>query len=112
MLFRIFLIGKTIRDIKSNPSKFAGEEARGAIIGIFILPIIIVLLGLIFLFVLGFTNVFGGPYGFFKVVFFIGLFTSFIFGLIIKRLLSFVGNTTIKVTSEVVENIKITESKK
>lgn len=111
MLFKIFFIGKTIRDIKSNPSKFASEEARGAILGIFILPIMLVILGLAVLFILGFTNFFGGPYLFFKIVFFFGLFTSLIFGFIIRKLMSLVGHTTKNVVSKTVETIKIIENK-
>lgn len=111
MLFKIFFIGKTIREIRSNPSRFASEEARGALIGLLIIPIIIVVLGLGFLFVLGFTNLIGGPYLFFKIIFFIGLFTSFIFGFIIKKLISFALRTTSKVVDSTVENIKIIENK-
>ena len=105
MLFKIFFIGKTIREIKQNPGNFAGEEARDAIIGILLIPLIIVILGLAFIFALGFTGFLGGPYLFFKIVFVLGLFTSCILGLIIYKLTSALRNTTKKVVNKTVETV-------
>jgi len=105
MLMKIFFIGKAIKEAKENPSGFASSQTKEAIWGIFILPIIILLLGLVFLFVLSFTNLLGGPYLFFKIIFFIGLFFSSIFFFIVYKLISKIGNNTKRVVSKTIENV-------
>lgn len=105
MIFKILHIRSMVNEINSDPGRFAGNEARNAIIGILLVPFIIVILGLAFLFFLGFTNFLGGPYIFFKIIFFIGLFFSSIFFLIIRKLVSKIGNTTKKVVSKTIDNV-------
>jgi len=68
-LFRIFKLRKLVREIRENPGRLAGEEARGVIVGFLIFPAIGTLAWLGLFFVLGFTNVLGDPSPFFKVFF-------------------------------------------
>lgn len=105
MLMKIFFIGRAIREAKNNPSGFASSNTKEALWGIFLIPIIILALGLIFLFILSFTHLLGGPYLFFKIIFFIGLFFSSIFFVIVYKLISKIGNTTKKVVSKTIENV-------
>jgi hypothetical protein len=94
-----------VKEAKENPGNFAGSQARDAILGIVILPLIIVILGLAFLFALAFTKFLGGPYIFFKIIFFIGLVSSFVIGSIIYKITSALRSTTKKVVNKTVENI-------
>ncbi len=105
MLMKIFFIGRAIKEAKNDPSGFASSNTKEAIWGIFIIPIIILALGLIFLFILSFTHLLGGPYLFFKIIFFIGLFFSSIFFMIVYKLISKIGNTTKKVVSKTIDNV-------
>ena len=106
MLFQIFQVRGMVKDAKENPGNFAGAQARDVILGIVILPLVIVVLGLVFLFVLAFTKFFGGPYLFFKIIFFIGLFASLGIGFIIYKLTSVLRSTTKKVVNKTAENIR------
>ena len=110
MLLKILHIRSTIKDIKTNPGNFAESQASDVIMGILILPIVIAILGLAFLFALAFTKFLGGPYLFFKIIFFIGLFTSSIIGFIIYKLTLVLSNTTKKVINETVENVVKTDN--
>ena len=102
---KIFFISRAIKEAKDNPSGFASSQTKEAIWGIFIIPIIILVLGLAFLFILSFTHLLGGPYFFFKIIFFIGLFFSSIFFVIVYKLISKIGNTTKKVVSKTINNV-------
>ena len=105
MLMKIFFIGKAIREAKNDPSGFASSQTKETIWAIFIIPIIILALGLVFLFILSFTHMLGGPYLFFKIIFFIGLFFSSVFFVIVYELISKIGNTTKKVVSKTINNV-------
>ena len=108
MLLQIFTIGKTIKELKSNPGGFAGEQTRDVIIGVILLPLIIIVLGLAFLFILGFTKLLGGPYLFFKFVFFLGLIITLVSSFFIYKLTSFLRRTTKKIVDETVVNVSNT----
>lgn len=103
MFFQILRIRSAIKEVNADPGHFASNEARDLLIGILFFPALIVFLGLAFLFTLGFTHFLGGPYLFFKIIFFIGLFISFIFGTIIYKLTSVLRQTTKKVVNKVVD---------
>jgi hypothetical protein len=105
MFFKILFIGRTINEIKSNPGKFAGGEVRGIIWGILIVPLIIILLGLTFLFFLAYTKFLGGPYLFFKIVFVIGIIVSLTLGSFVYKLTSVLRHTTKKVVNKTIENV-------
>lgn len=55
----------------NNPEAFAEDQAKEALIGALILPVIVVLGFLAFLFVLAYTGILGGPYGVAKFFFWI-----------------------------------------
>lgn len=110
MIFKIFKIKNTIKDLKENPGKFAGEEAGGFFLGMILGPIFVPLLVLILLFILGFTSLIGGPFGFFKFLFFLLLIPSSIIFWILFKAYKFIKGSakkavddTIKVESKVVE---------
>lgn len=110
MIFRILKVRKTMKELKEDPSKLAGEEAGGFFMGMILGPALIPLLVLIFLFVLGFTGFIGGPYGLFKFLFFLFLIPSIgVFLILFKAYKIIKGgakkvvDNTLKVESKVVE---------
>jgi hypothetical protein len=105
MLFQILHIRSTVKELKEDPGKFAGGQASEVLMGILILPLIIVVLGLAFLFILAFTHVLGGPYLFFKIIFFLALFVSAILGIIVYKLTSLFRRNTKKVVNKTKEYI-------
>ncbi len=106
MLFKILHIRNSIKEARANPGNFASGQARDVIFGIVIIPAIIVVLGLVFLFMLGFTSFLGGPYILFKIIFFIGLIVSYILGLVIYKITSVFRNTTKRVVNKTVEEVR------
>ncbi len=107
MLFQILHIRKQVRELKEDPGKFAGGQAGEVLMGIVILPIIILVLGLVFLFVLAFTELLGGPYLFFKIMFFIGLFVSVGIASLLYSVASLVKRVTKNAVNKTVETISI-----
>ncbi len=111
MIFKIFQIRNNIKEAKENPGGFAGSQLRDLVVGTIILPLIFIILGLAFLFMLAFTNFLGGPYLFFKIIFFVGLLGSYFIGLVIYKLTKALSRTTKKVVNKTVENIRTVEFK-
>ncbi len=110
MIFQIFHIGSMVKEAKDNPGNFAGGQAIDVILGILILPALIILAGLTLLFFVAFTGFLGGPYLFFKILFFIGLGISIIGGLVLYKVISSLKKTTKNVVNKTIENIRNTDS--
>lgn len=114
MIFRIIQLRKMARDARDNPNKFMADEAGSFFTGLFILPIISAILLLVILAVFAFTSWIGGPYGFFKFLFFFSLFGVGTFFFMLYKTTRVIKNTiqqktkqgageTIKVESKVVD---------
>jgi hypothetical protein len=110
MILKIFKIRSTVKELKEDPGKFAGEEAGGLVLGMFIIPFISGILFLGLLFILGFTEILWGPFGFFKFLFFLFLFPSILVFFILLRSYKLIRqstkkvvDSTLKVESKVVE---------
>ena len=107
MLFQILHIRNTVKELKEDPGKFAGGQVGEAVTGVLIIPAIVVILGLTFLFILGFTHLLGGPYLLFRIVFFIGLFISIGLGFVLYTLTMVVRRATKRVVNKTVETVSI-----
>ena len=107
MLFQILHIRSTVKELKEDPGKFAGGQAGELMMGIVMLPIIILVLGLAFLFILAFTKLLGGPYLFFKIIFFIGFFVSLGICHLLYSVTSLVRRVTKRAVNKTVETISI-----
>jgi len=110
MIFRVLQIRKMIREGKEDPGKFAGGQAGDLFMGLLLMPIISAVLLLGGLFILGYTPLLGGPFGFFKFFFWLSIFCVFFFFMILRKVYKMIKNTTksavndtIKVESKVVE---------
>lgn len=110
MIFKILKIRNTMKELKQDPGKFAGGELGGFFMGMFLMPIISAVLLLGGLFIIGFTEVLGGPYGFFKILFFLVLFPVMLFFFMLSRVYKVIKastksavDETIVVSSKVVE---------
>lgn len=108
MIIQIVKIAFKGKQFRNNPANFMQDEANGFLNGLVFLPFFVSGLFVILFFILGFTTLLTGPYGFFKFIFFI-TFIPFILFLyivlktlkIIKRMNKNILNETIKVKAEV-----------
>ncbi|MES3032081.1 MAG: hypothetical protein V4699_02455 [Patescibacteria group bacterium] len=110
MIFQVIQIRKMVGEAKENPGKFAGAKMGELFMGMLITPSLVVLSVLAIFFVFGFTTFIGGPYWFFKLLFFLSLsavicilyFLRKIY-LMIKSVAKEVIDSTIKVESKVIK---------
>lgn len=110
MIFQVLQIRKMASEAKENPGKFAGGQVGELFISMFVLPTLFAIAFLSGLFVLGYTTLLGGPYGFFKVIFLLSIFgiLCIVYFLIkiykmIQGVTKKVVDATITVESKVVE---------
>lgn len=101
--FKIFKIRKLVKEARENPGKLAGEEIRGVLWGLFIIPIVIAILGLVLFFLVGYTQVLGFQIGFFKFLFWLALFVGLTIFTVLRRIVRAVGTKAQVGTSHVVE---------
>lgn len=106
MLFKLLRIRKDAREIKENPGSFAGGEAVTVALGFLVVPIIIGLLGIVLFFLLGFTSVIGGPFGFFKILFIISIVVAIGVFKIIKASFRFIRKSTRRVVDSGIKEVK------
>ncbi len=97
-------------EAKENPGKFAGGQAGSMFLDLLVTPALITLFCLISFFILGFTSWLGGPYWFFKFLFFLTLAAIVLIFyllrkiyLLIKSVTKNVVESTIKVESTIIE---------
>ncbi len=101
--FKILKIRKTIKEARENPGALAGQEIRGVLWGLFVIPIIICALVVVLFFLIGYTEVLGFSWGFFKVLFWISLFVSLAIFSVVKKIIKTVGRGATVATKKVVE---------
>lgn len=107
ILFEIFHINKIVKGIKENPGKLAGEEISDVLWGIVIIPLIIGGLGIILFFILGYTNLFGFHFWFFKFLFWMSLIIGIIIFSIIRKIFQSVSKKTMIHTESVIKTFTI-----
>lgn len=71
MIFRTIGIVCKGNQFRKDPSGFLQDEAKGFLNGLVFLPMIAPAFFVILFFVLGYTDLLTGPYGFFKFVFWV-----------------------------------------
>jgi hypothetical protein len=110
MIFRVLQIRKMVDEATDNPGKFTGGQIRELFVNMLIAPLLFVLFFLGIFFVFGFTALLGGPFLFFKFLFWISLIIilSVLYFLIkiyriIKSLTEEVVESTLKVESKIIE---------
>ncbi len=101
--FKILKIRKLVKDFKDSPSALAGGSAREVLWGILILPIVICLLGIILFFMIGYTNILGFQWGFFKFLFWVSLFVGLAIFSLIKRIIKSLGKGVSVATKKVID---------
>jgi ABC-type uncharacterized transport system fused permease/ATPase subunit len=60
-----------VKEGVENPERFAKNQVKEAVIGALIIPLAILIVFLVFLFILSYTHVLGGPYGLARFFFWI-----------------------------------------
>jgi len=110
MILQIFKIRKMTNEAKENPGKFAGGQVGELFIGMLIMPSLLTLFLLVSFFILGYTTLLGGPFGFFKILFIFSVFVilCLLYFLrkiykMIKTVTKDVVDSTIKVESKIVK---------
>lgn len=67
MIFKVFGIGKDIRDARNDPSGFMAQKVADVVRGVFMIWKIVILLPFIPLVIFGFTDTWDGPYSWVRV---------------------------------------------
>ena len=106
MLFRLFRIRKTVREVQKDAGGFAGDEVVGLFAGLLMIPVLLVLGALILFFLLGFTTLIGGPFGLFKVLFIVGAFVSFFIFIILRPIVLFFKKGTKRVVDQGIKTVR------
>jgi len=107
IIFKIFHIKKLVKEARENPSGLAGDEVSDVLWGIVLVPLIIAIIGIILFFIIGYTNLFGFQFGFFKFLFWLSLIVSFIIFSIIRRIVKSVSKSTVIHTKSVLKTIDL-----
>lgn len=110
MIFKILKIRQMVKEGTENPSEFAGGQASDFIVGLLIAPLVIAIAVLVLLFILSYTTLLGGPFGFAKFFFYVVLFGALAFGSLVwklskltKQMTRSAVDKTISVTAKVIE---------
>lgn len=110
MIFRILEIRKMASEAKENPGKFAGGQVGNMFVGMLVAPALFVLFFLATFFIFGFTTLLGGPYVFFKFLFWISFVIVFCLVYFIIKIYKFIKSltkgaveSTLKVESKIIE---------
>ncbi len=110
MIFKIFQIRNTIKEVRANPGEFAGQGAGGLFMGLFIMPLVYGVLILGGFFVLGYTTFLGGPYGFFKFLFILSIVGIVGFSFVLYKIFSLIKRSTrILVDKTIIVESKVVE---
>jgi uncharacterized membrane protein (DUF373 family) len=99
-----------VRDANRDPGHLAAGMVGDVFVGMFLLPVVLTVVFLGLFFVLGYTHLLGGPFGFFRFLFVVSIIGGFLFFFILYKLYRVIKNTTkhsvnssIKVESKIVE---------
>lgn len=103
LIFKIFKIRKSIKEIEESPSQFASSEVRDTLWGLILAPIIIIIIGVIIFFILGYTNLFGFHFGFFKFLFWLSLIVGLIIFSLSRTIINALGKKTMIHTKSILK---------
>jgi hypothetical protein len=110
MILQIFKIRNMAKEAKENPGSFAGSQVGEMFMGILIVPALLALFFTALFFVLGYTTLLGGPFGFFKILFIFSVFCILCLSYFLRKIYKMIKvvtkdvvDSTIKVDSKVVE---------
>lgn len=105
MIFRTIAIYKNIKEGRKDPTGFGRDQLVDLVKGVIIPFLIIGGLVLVLFGLLGFSPWLGGPFGFFKVIFVLGLLVFLIWLFILKIMFSSMKRFLNKVKSRVDEKV-------
>lgn len=105
MIFKLFGIGKDIRDARRDPSGFMAEKVVDIIRGAFVVWGIIIILPFVPLIMFGFTQTWGGPYLWLRPVTYVWAVIVFIVFLVMRFVVRLLQRKTKKVSDHVVASV-------
>lgn len=94
MIWKLWQAQKMVREGTEDPAKFASGEVRDVVLSVLIIPGLVIIGVLVVLGIAGFSQLLGGPYLLFKILFWIGAIISSILGLISYFIIRSVGRLT------------------
>lgn len=106
MLLKLFKIRKNIKEAKKNPGNFVGDQVSDIAVGIVIIPALIIFLGLVLFFLLGFTTLLGGQFWFFKILFVLGIGVSIGIVVLIQPIIRRIKKGTAHAVNEGIRTVK------
>lgn len=109
--FKILQIRKNIKEARANPSGFVGGQAKEFIWGILTVPIVMVIVVLLLFFTIGYTDVFGFQWGFFKFLFWVGLVVSATAFVVVRKMVQIASKVATSSTKRVVDAVIVEEDK-
>jgi arginine exporter protein ArgO len=107
MIWKLWQAQKMIREGRENPAKFAGGEARDALLSVLIVPGLTMVAILVMFGIVGFSSLLGGPYLLFKIFFWMGAVIVFILGCIAYAIIRAVIHLTKHVVSHTIKKESI-----
>lgn len=102
MIFRTISIVFKGNQFRKDPSGFLQDETKGFLNGLVFLPMIIPAFFVILFFILGYTDLFTGPYGFFKFVFWVSFIPFVIILAIIVKAMRIIKGASKKVIEDTI----------
>ncbi len=104
-LFNLFTKYRSIKQGVYKPEEFAQEQAVGALLGAFLVPVLILIGFFVLIVLLAFTSVLGGPYTIAKVFFWFLFVIYFSVGYLISIIIKTIRKGTRASVSRVRENV-------
>lgn len=106
MIFKVFGIGKDIRDARNDPSGFMAQKVVDVVRGVFLIWKIVILLPFIPLVIFGFTDTWGGPYSWVRIISIFWFILSLVAFMIMSLVTKVLSRKTKGVADSVVEKMK------
>lgn len=106
MIFKVLRLRKTVREVREDTGGFVADEVGGVLTGLMLIPVIIVCCALALFFILGFTTLLGGPMGFFKVLFIIGICMTILVFAVVYPIVRFIRRSARRVTNRAIHSVK------
>jgi uncharacterized Tic20 family protein len=108
--FKILHFRKMFKEARSNPSGLAGEQVREILWGIVTIPLVLAVIIVALFFIIGYTDLFGFQFGFFKLLFWIALVVGFTIFSLIRKIIFSIGRGASRGTKRVIDAV-VSETK-
>ncbi len=105
--FKILHFRKMVNEARSNPSGLAGEQVREVLWGIVMIPLVIAILIVGVFFIIGYTDILGFQFGFFKFLFWVALIVGATIFSLIRKIIFSIGRGASRGTKRVIDAVVV-----